>query len=308
MSRSTFLKLFRTLLTLLILALVILALMITFSDGKAIPTWQMLYELVQGKPVIENADGDDYFKVIDVGEGDALLFSSNGTNMLLDTGPSDHSAELKNRLRAYGIRKIDLLSFSHFDSDHTGGTSEISEAFSIDNLLLPQKIILNENGKNVADAWMKLQDSGGKEYLAVPGMTAKVGDFLFTVLFCDATQSESNNRSMVLMAEIGDRRILLTGDAERTVEAEMVRQLKLSCDILKVAHHGSDSSSSAQFLAAVSPENAVISCGAGNRYGHPDESVLAALQDVGAAVYRTDTCGDVTFVFENNDYAVETER
>ncbi len=111
------------------------------------------------------------------------------------------------------------------------------------------------------------------------------------------------------MAKIGDKKFLFTGDAEKATEADVLAEKpNIDCDVLKVGHHGSKSSSSEEFLKAASPEYAAISVGKDNSYSHPNSKTLASLRNCGAKIYRTDRDGDISFFVENSDIRVSTEK
>ena len=121
--------------------------------------------------------------------------------------------------------------------------------------------------------------------------------------------TEENNQSVIVMAELDGIKFLFTGDAEAKAEQALLDEgINIDCDVLKVGHHGSSSSSSQSFLAAATPEYAAISVGENNIYSHPSSSVVSALEDCGAQILRTDTDGDITFYIENGEIRTETEK
>ena len=140
-------------------------------------------------------------------------------------------------------------------------------------------------------------------------MNFKIGEFTVTVLAYYGDTSNENNKSVIIMAEIDGIRFLFTGDAESKTEKALLDEgLNIDCDVLKVGHHGSDSSSSEKFLKATTPKYAAISVGQNNIYSHPSESVVTSLKNCGAQILRTDTNGDITFYVENQNIRAETER
>jgi competence protein ComEC len=140
-------------------------------------------------------------------------------------------------------------------------------------------------------------------------MNFKIGEFEITVLATFGTMELENNRSIITMAEIDGKKFLLAGDIESGAEKYLLKEnLNLTCDVLKVAHHGSSTSSKMDFLKAVSPEMAVISVGKDNFYGHPHSEVLSALEHIGADIYRTDIDGDVSFFIEDGEIVPKTEK
>lgn len=296
---------------LLFFLIIVLSLIVavTFSDGSVIPNWKTFSGYLDISPPAVSVQDDDYFRIIDVGQGDCMLFCSNGQTALVDTGTEDYSANLYPKFQKYGVEKIDLLIISHIHDDHTGGIASVAKRFDIKNLIIP-RLTEKENGyEHVKSIRNTVRKNSGLVYTAVQGMTVNVGDFEITVLAYFDDEEDENNRSLFLMAKIGGKKILLTGDAESSAEKRLLEEnLKLSCNILKVGHHGSGTSSSKEFLEECSPDYAVISCGLGNVYGHPHGTTLERLETVKSKILRTDIQGDITFCFKDGKCSVSTER
>ena len=232
--------------------------------------------------------------VLDVGEGSATLIRTAAGNVLIDAGPENAQETLCEHLRQMGIRDFALVIFTHPDEDHIGGGDAVLRAFSVRELWT--------NGASDAnDSYDTLIRTA--EEKAVPircvaaGETAEVGDVRLTVLSPLAEEAEADNEGgLVLMLELSEKRILLAGDAGQTTEKKLLQRLApddLRADVLIAGHHGSNSASSAEFLAAVSPKEIVISCGAGNEYGHPDGRALERMRAACDTIRRTDLEGDV---------------
>ena len=297
------LKIFLIVLLCLVAALLI---MLTVSDGDPFPNWQTLLNSTDNSASNED---DDYFKVVDVGQGDCLLFYSNGVSALIDTGIRENAVNTRNKLVDYGLGKIDALMVSHLHDDHTGGLPAISELFSIKNLIIPD-IIGNTNSANdVLSIKNKLAEGVGAVYRPEQGMVIEIGDFEITVLAYYDDEQNINDQSVFMMAEIEDKKFLLTGDAEKKAEKRLLAEgIDVSCDVLKVGHHGSRTSSNSAFLDACSPDYAAISCGVGNRYSHPNKEILQRLNERKIETYRTDLNGDITFFVDNGEISVTTQR
>ncbi len=252
----------------------------------------------------------DFVRFIDVGQGDCALIQSNGRTLLIDTGDSDAGIDLCSNLNLWGITKIDVAAISHFHTDHVGNLETVAERFSLSNLILPPTGAPQEGTDTVKSASLAVRKSGGKIHTAVQGMNFKIGKFDVTVLYYpeNIVTDEENDRSLFFMARMGDKKFLFTGDAEKSCEQLLLSDgLNIDCDVLKVAHHGSGTSTSDNFLDACTPEYAVVSCGRYNNYGHPDSEVLSRLEKRKINLCRTDISGDITFYVENGGIRVETE-
>ncbi len=248
---------------------------------------------------------------LDVGQGDSEFIElPNGECMLIDAAESGYSYQIISTIEDLGYSEINYLVATHPHSDHIGGMADVVNSFDIGEIYMPNAVTDTATYENL------LTVISDKNYSI---NTAKAGEVIYSDSECEieilAPVSEEysnlNNYSVVVKITYGVNSFLFTGDAEVLVEEEIMSDnyLELDCDVLKVSHHGSNSSSSDEFIGAVSPEYAVISVGAGNSYGHPNEEILQKLVDIGAEVFRTDSDGTVTITCDGNDnFEVQTEN
>lgn len=251
----------------------------------------------------------DFVKIMDVGQADAALIYSNGCSAVIDAGLTSSADDISADLKGADIKDIDALLITHLHMDHAGALAKIAMSFPIDNLIIPNRDSSAEAMPTVNEAEKRVVAEKGKVFTATEGMNFNIGEFEVTLLayFPDATKE--NDRSVITMAKIGNRKFLFTGDAEKATEADVLAEkLNIDCDVLKVGHHGSNSSSTSAFLKAASPEYAAISVGKDNMYSHPSNKTIVALKNCGAEVYRTDKNGDISFYVENGNIRVETEK
>ena len=293
------------LLIICVTCLALLMMLITFADNRYIPTWTDIGRAIFGDET--KASDEDTVRFIDVGQGDSILISSNGYNALIDFGDeSDHGSELLDALRSYKIERLDCIILSHYDMDHVGGAPKILKALDVEYALLPE--LSDKEANDFDDFQYALENSGAEVSIARVGTLVNIGDFDITVIGHYSDESDSNDRSVVLMAECGGKKFLLTGDAGADIENRLMEEgINLDCDVYKAAHHGSRNSNTLDFIKAASPEYGVISCSSSNQYGHPHTEVLTNLETVGAKIYRTDRSGDITFKIENGEIIPSTE-
>lgn len=262
------------------------------------------------KEIISDSSFDtsqDFIKFVDVGQADCAIIYSNGYCAVIDVGLASRVGDIENCLDEYNVESIDVAIISHLHSDHVGGLPKIANDYKIENLIMPplksNSITAAKNGKDTAIK------SGTQVYDAKSGMNFELGEFKITLLSGSNDEANENNGSLFVMAEIDDTNFLFTGDAETKVEKRLLEsEMNIDCDILKVAHHGSDTSSSEAFLKATTPEYAVISVGESNMYSHPHDVTLRSLKTVGAEIYRTDKMGDITFDMTDNKIKIVQEK
>ena len=244
---------------------------------------------------------------IDVGQGDSeLIISPEGQVTLIDGGESGSGALAY--LQAKGITHIDLMVATHPHADHIGGLVDVLDA-------LPVKEVVT-NGVPTTTATYEHFLDGIKKAKAVykeakKGDTLKLGSLSFAVLSADTSfaSQDLNQTSLVLRLVFGKVSFLFMGDAGKPIEQELLAaHTGVSADILKVGHHGSSSASSPVFLAAVHPQVAIYSCGAGNSYGHPAPVTIVNLLATGATVYGTDVNGTVVVTSDGSTYRVTCEK
>ena len=247
---------------------------------------------------------------VDVGQGDCTLIQTHEKkNILIDGGGSEFGSFdvgesiLLPYLLNRGINKIDYMMISHFDSDHIGGLFYIMENLKVDN------IIISRQGKNSENFKKFIQIMSEKQINLI---IVKRGDYVkidgtsyFEILFPEEKQISDNvlnNNSIVAKFVSSNVTMLFTGDIEEIAEkrlCELYRNTnKLQADIIKVAHHGSKTSSTLSFLKLVNPQIALIGVGADNNFGHPNEGVLERIKKLGTQIYRTDQTGEVSIVID----------
>ncbi len=238
----------------------------------------------------------DFVAVLDVDQGDSILICSNGEAALIDTGKEMYSREMLRSVRSYGVDELDALIISHSHDDHMGAAEYLLSNMEVENVVIPEF----RSDEKVTELNSAIANSGAEIFTATEGMVINIGDFELTVLYADNSDDDINNRSVILMAEMSGKKFLFTGDAEKQAEQALIDSgVNFDCDVLKVGHHGSNTSSSDEFLNKATPSFAAISVGDNNSYGHPSSSVIKRLEDLDVQVLRTDYIGDILFYVEN---------
>ena len=243
---------------------------------------------------------------LDVGQGDAAVIQCGGQSMLIDGGKPEKSSYIYAWLQQHGLSYLDLIVATHVDADHIGGLSGALNYASVGTAYCPETTGTTETFQS----FVKYLAQRGKQ-ITVPtaGETFALGGAQIQILGPLHRAEDSNDNSIVLKVSFGATSFLFTGDAERAEEQDLLNSgVNLQSTVLKVGHHGSDTSTSYPFLRAVAPQYAVISVGAGNSYGHPTEAVLSRLRDAGVTTFRTDMQGEITAVSDGKTINFSTAK
>ncbi|MBR7095837.1 MAG: MBL fold metallo-hydrolase [Clostridia bacterium] len=251
------------------------------------------------------AAGEIRVQFIDVGEGDCILIRTAEATVLVDTGEAEERVtdHVLSVLQRQGVTSIDCLVLTHPHTDHIGGAAAVLEAFEVDDCLMPFAIL---EGKVFDELLNVLEASDTRVIEGYEGRSFTYGDLSFTLLSPKRQVYEDlNDRSIVMRVVFDELSLMLTGDATALAEAEILESYSadaLASTLIKVGHHGAATSLSEEFLAAVAPRYAVISCGEGNAYGHPHAETLLRLRNARVAVFRTDKNGDITLCGNGKEF------
>ena len=267
------------------------------------------------KPMLEQKydvpDGTAEFHFIDVGQGDATLIKVGDKNILIDTGEYDAKDALFAYLDNHSVKTIDYFVVTHFDSDHFANATDVLDTYDVKKLLIPDQV---KTTKTYEKFMTKVEEQSEK--LEVLNANEMIGEKIelenleLTVLApLKNNYKDSNDYSIILMARYGNKRVLLTGDAEKEAEEDVVGKYSsfdLNCDIYKLGHHGSSTSSSQELLDLATPEYVIASCGKDNKYGHPHKETLERTKNM--KLYRTDSQGDIVISIANDQITVKTKK
>lgn len=245
-------------------------------------------------PPASNPSGTMSVHFIDVGQADCALLESDGQYILIDGGNVADGEDVVAYLLDAGVEELAAVFCSHAHEDHVGGLAAVLEA-------IPAKAVFAPTRTYSSNCFDKFVYYADQQRLTVeiptPGSSLSFGAASVTVLGPLKSYPETNDTSLVMMVQFGNTRFLFTGDMERTAEEDLLdANVDVKADVLKVGHHGSNTSTSYRFLYEVDPDHAVISVGKDNDYGHPHEEPMSRLQDAEVNIYRTDLLGTVVAV------------
>ena len=281
---------------------------IEYSDNSK--NWNHISKVVTvNQNVIEEA-GKFYLHFIDVGQAECELMKCNEDTVLVDTGDVDSFETITSYLDSQNVKELDYLIITHMHSDHMGSAEEVIEKYKPENIIMTR---LTESATPTTELYTELLEvlskCDSKIIAAKPGDRYDLDSFSFVILAPNKNYDELNNTSVVIKAYFGDTTYLLQGDAERESEKDILSNgFDVNADVLKLGHHGSKTSTCSDYLDAVKPQLAVVNCGKGNKYNHPNNETLEKLESRGIPCFRTDKNGNIVIKSDGKVISVITER
>ena len=277
------------------------------SSGEDIGEPPEVSDPITPEPPAELPDNSTFeIHFIDVGQGDCSLVLCDGKAMLIDGGESSESSKVYAYLKAHGIDHLDYMVATHAHSDHIGGLSGALNYASVGTAFCP---VTEYDSKTFSSLVKYLGNQNVSITVPSADDTFALGSAQVQILGPQRNYDDPNDTSIVLKITYGETSFLFTGDAERTAEADILDAgYDLSATVLKVGHHGSDTSTSYPFLREIMPEYAVIQVGKDNSYGHPTEDTLSRLRDADVKVYRNDLQGTIICTSDGESVTFSTAK
>ncbi|MBG9793352.1 competence protein [Paenibacillus dendritiformis] len=245
---------------------------------------------------------------LDVGQGDSTLIKTpTGQHILIDGGDNHKGQDVVDYLESLGITQLDVVIATHPDADHIGGLDTVIDAIPTKSVYAPK---VSHTTNTYKDFLMSVKNRGLKIKSAKAGLEIPLEGITARFVAPAAQYGKDLNAwSAVLHLSYGKTSFLFTGDAETRSEKDMLEHpQKLRADVLKVGHHGSDTSTSQEFLDAVHPTCAVISAGTDNKYGHPKKVIMNRLKKAGVEIFRTDRQGTITAISDGKTITWKTTK
>ena len=241
---------------------------------------------------------------IDVGQADSILVRNKEMSMLIDAGNNEDGKDVVNYLKTKGVTKLNYVIGTHPHEDHIGGLDDvINSDIEIENILMPK---ITTNTKTFEDVLDAIENKGLSIKAPEKGYEFKIGEANCKVMTDSILDKDNLNlSSIVIRLTFGNNSFLFMGDSEKENEETIFWP---KTDVLKVGHHGSNTSSSQEFLEQVLPKYAIIMAGEGNSYGLPKDEIIKRLENLGTTIYRTDKNGTIEITSDGNEIKIKTEK
>ena len=275
----------------------------------------IIFIVMQGCTFI-NIDGKLKIYFIDVGQGDSMLVKTiKGKNILIDGGGSkDPDYDIGEKILVpylldRRIKTLDYVIISHFDEDHATGVAQILGKIDVSSIILTRQLEENDIYRHILSI---AKEKKIKLIYVKEGDVLKIGGIKISIIHPEnklMINNPMNNNSIVCKVEYNSFSMLLTGDIEMEAEELILRKnINLKADVLKVAHHGSKTSTTGEFLKAINPKVALIGVGKNNNFGHPSNEVIQRLKENGTRIYRTDENGEISITVNKKGRIIKIQR
>ena len=246
---------------------------------------------------------------LDVGQGDSAYIKVNDFDILIDAGPRSDSDKLIKQLEDKNIDDFEIVIATHPHEDHIGGMTKVFDRYNVENFYMPKTTNTTKTFENMMKA---VSNEGLKAKVIKEGTSFELGEGARIEVYSpiDENYDDFNNYSPIMKLTYGNNTFIFTGDAEKEVEREVLDKYSndLKSDVIKFGHHGSSTSSTKEFMEAVSPKYGIISCGLDNTYGHPHRETLDLINKMNIKAYRTDKQGQITIISDGNNIEIKTEK
>lgn len=255
-----------------------------------------------GTPYIDESSNAMMIHFIDVGQGDSILIQVNNKNMLIDSGPKESQSDLLNYLDSLKLEKLDYIIATHPHEDHIGNMYSVIKQYDIGEFYAPKITHTSKSFERMVESLIAKNKK--INVLDIHTKSISLGDNTTLHIYSPEPKDYGNNLNLysaVFKIKYGNTSFLFTGDAEKVNEEDILKvNNSIKSDVLKIAHHGSSTSTSTSFYEAVNPKVAIISVGKDNSYNHPNTKILELLKSKSTNIYRTDKDSTIILISDGN--------
>ncbi len=279
---------------------------VTYNETSGQTIQNENVEKEESTQTVNNSEDNLKVHFIDVGQGDSIFIElPNDEVMLIDAGESSEEEKVYNYITNLGYNNIDYVVGTHPHTDHIGGLEYIINNINVENIYMPKAVSTSKTFESLLNT---ITNKNLKVKVAKANVNIISSDNLNVFIIAPNSESYSNlnNYSAVIKINYYNNSFLFLGDDEVLSEEEITSDV--GADVIKVGHHGSDSSSSLEFLNKVKPKYAIISVGANNQYNHPYDSIISRYEIIGAQVYRTDLNGTIVATSDGTNINITKEK
>lgn len=289
--------------------LIVVSLVFEVICISGLTSWNKLFSFFG---IVDSLQKDSDFTIyyLDVGQGDCSIVICDDEILMIDTSTSNQFYNIRTNLFMLEIDKIDYLIATHPHDDHIGSAIEIINHYEVSNIMMPKISITNQESSLMYDNLIKaIVDNDVTPNAVSYGDSFMLGSAKVEILSPTKQDDNINNMSVVFKITYKNTSFLFTGDSEKEIEKQLLRNnVDISADVLKISHHGSDSSTTKDFLSTVNPDYAIISSGKDNTYGHPSKGVIERLEEIGIIPYITSMNGNITVTSDGDKVTVVSEK
>ena len=276
-------------------------------SGILILSW--IFTVFFSNDALGNTNDDLKVYYLDVGQGDAMYIKINDYDILIDAGPRSNVEHLMKQLEKKNIDDFEIVIATHPHEDHIGGMTEVFDRYKVKEFYMPPVVHTTETFRSMLNAIVK---EGIKAKPIKEGTHFDLGDNATIDVYSpiESVYEDLNDYSTIMKLTYGDVKLIFAGDAESYAERAVVKKhsKELKGDVLKFAHHGSRTSSTDEFIKAVSPKYGIICCGENNNYGHPHKETKDIISKYDIDTFRTDKHGEIELISDGKNISIKTEK
>ncbi len=288
---------------------IVLVLATHFLEVFGVLSYNKLHSSLNSINGVKKQESEFSVYYLDVGQSDCTIVTCDGKVLMIDTGTVNQVHKIRESLFSLEVNTIDYMVITHQHDDHMAGASQLMDEYEIKNVVMPKLSSINSvDSLTYQDLINKIAVKSIKPIAVSAGDAFMLGTAKVEILSPIKQDKNLNNMSVVIKITYGDTEFLFQGDSESTVEKQILRSgADIDVDVIKIGHHGSNTSTSDSYIDAVSPQYAIVSAGIKNDYGHPSFPVIDRLHQNNVEIYSTSYNGNIIVNSDGNNISIIKE-